>query len=48
VWRYDVPAEYVGLTNQELWDQYNVALGGAVAPPFTYTVPYINGLLAPA
>jgi hypothetical protein len=46
--RYDLPSDYVGLTNQELWDQYNVALGGAVAPPVTYTVPYINGLLAPA
>jgi hypothetical protein len=46
--RPDLPSQYVGLTNQEMWDQYNVALGGAIAPPFSYTAPNISGLLAPA
>ncbi|MCI0333176.1 MAG: hypothetical protein L0228_08135 [Planctomycetes bacterium] len=39
--------QYVGLTNQQLWDQYGVALGGAVAPAGSYTVPQIIGLIAP-
>jgi hypothetical protein len=42
-----LPDEYVGLTNQQLWDQYGVALGGAVAPVGSYTVPEITGLIAP-
>jgi len=42
-----LPTEYVGLTNQQLWDQYGVALGGAVAPAGSYTVPEITGLIAP-
>lgn len=42
-----LPAEYVGLTNQQLWDLYGVALGGAVAPVGSYTVPEIIGLIAP-
>jgi hypothetical protein len=42
-----LPSAYVGLTNQQLWDQYGVALGGAVAPLGATTVPPILGLIAP-
>ena len=42
-----LPAEYVGLTNSQLWTQYGVALGGAVAPAGSYTVSQIIGLIAP-
>jgi hypothetical protein len=44
--RAGLPDAYVGLTNQQLWDRYGVALGGAVAPPNAYTMPEIDGLLA--
>ncbi|MEX2308341.1 MAG: G8 domain-containing protein [Pirellulales bacterium] len=44
----DLPLEYVGLTNQQLWDQYGIALGGAIAPNDAYTVPEIEGLIGPA
>jgi hypothetical protein len=46
--RPDVPAAYIGLTNQQLWNQFGVALGGAIAPANTYIVPNIVGLVAPA
>jgi hypothetical protein len=45
--RPDMPAAYIGLTNQQLWDQFGVALGGAIAPSNAFTSPYINGLIAP-
>jgi hypothetical protein len=41
--RPDVPAQYVGLTNRQLWDRFGKALGGEVAPAAVYTVPYIDG-----
>jgi Ca2+-binding RTX toxin-like protein len=41
--RPDIPAAYVGLTNQQLRDWYGVALGGKVAPNNTFTVPFITG-----
>jgi hypothetical protein len=48
LWPMDgLPIAYVGLTNQQLWDQFGVALGGAVAPDGSYTVPQIEGLIAP-
>jgi Ca2+-binding RTX toxin-like protein len=43
-----VPAEYIGLTNRELWDQFGVALGGQIAPSNVYTVEGIEGLIGPA
>ncbi len=39
--------QYVGLTNQQLWNQYGVAFGGAVAPAGSYMIPQIVGLIAP-
>jgi hypothetical protein len=42
-----LPSQYVGLTNQQLWDLYGVALGGTVAPAGAYTVSQIIGLIAP-
>jgi hypothetical protein len=47
VQREDTPPGYVGLTNQQLWDQFGVAFGGAIAPGNAFTVPYIVGLIAP-
>jgi hypothetical protein len=43
-----LPLGYVGLTNQQLWDRYGVALGGVVAPSEAYTVPNITGLVGPS
>jgi hypothetical protein len=45
--RSGLPGEYVGLTNQQLWDTYGVALGGAIAPSDAYTLPEILGLIEP-
>jgi Ca2+-binding RTX toxin-like protein len=46
--RLDVPAAYVGLTNQQLWTQFGNAIGGRIAPANTFSVPYIEGgLIAP-
>ena len=44
--RPDLPTAYIGLTNQQLWDQFGVALGGAIAPPDAFTAPNIVGLIA--
>jgi hypothetical protein len=41
--RADVPAAYVGLTNQQLWDRSGKALSGQVAPSDTFSVPNIVG-----
>jgi hypothetical protein len=43
-----VPYYYVGLTNQQLWDQFGVALGGEIAPSNVYTAFNITGLIGPA
>jgi hypothetical protein len=45
--RFDIPPEYVGLSNQELWDEHGVAIGNAIAPSNSITVPNIFGLIAP-
>jgi hypothetical protein len=42
-----LPSEYVGLTNQLLFELHGVALGGAVAPIGSYTLPEIVGLIEP-
>jgi hypothetical protein len=41
--REDVPDQYIGLTNQQLWDRYGIAMGGMVAPSNTFAVPYVGG-----
>jgi hypothetical protein len=41
-----VPDEYVGLTSQELWDTYDVAIGGVLAPEEGLRVPDIDGVIA--
>jgi hypothetical protein len=43
--RPDVPAAYVGLTNQQLWDRFGKALSGQIAPSNTFLVPNIVGAL---
>jgi hypothetical protein len=43
-----VPAAYVGLTSQQLWDQFGIAVGGTVAPANAISVPGIVGLIGPA
>ncbi|HVT26379.1 MAG TPA: hypothetical protein VHE81_00030, partial [Lacipirellulaceae bacterium] len=45
--RLDAPATYVGLTNQQLWDEFGVTVGGAIAPPSAVTYPNVVGLVAP-
>ena len=42
-----VPAQYVGLTSQMLYDLYGVAVGGGLAPGSTTTDPSIHGLIGP-
>jgi hypothetical protein len=44
----NLPPEYVGLTTQELFAQYGVAVGNAIAPLDAFEVPSIVGLIAPA
>ncbi len=41
--RPDVPAQYVGLTNQQLWQFYGVALGGKVVPDQAAPLPFVTG-----
>jgi Ca2+-binding RTX toxin-like protein len=41
--RPDVPAAYVGLTNQQLWDHFGKALSGQIAPSDTFSVANIVG-----
>ena len=43
-----VPAAYVGLTSQQLWDQFRVAIGGTLAPDEAISDPSIYGLVGPA
>ena len=45
--RADLPAAYVGLTNQQLWNQFGVALGGEIAPSNYTMAPSIIGLIGP-
>ncbi len=40
-----LPDEYVGRTNQQLWDDYQIAVGGAVAPADAISDPQIRGLI---
>jgi hypothetical protein len=40
-----LPPEYVGLTNQQLFDQFGVAVGGEVAPANAFSIPGIRGLV---
>jgi hypothetical protein len=45
--RVDIPAQYVGLTNQQLMNNFGFALGGSIAPSNFLTIPSIVGLIAP-
>jgi hypothetical protein len=41
----NIPAEFLDLTEQQLWDKYGLAIGGIVAPASATTAPGIHGLL---
>lgn len=41
--RPDAPAAYIGLTNQQLWDQFGLTLGGAILPGNAFKIPTIEG-----
>ncbi len=43
-----VPAAVQDMTNQQLWDTYGLAIGGAVAPQNAVPDPLINGIVGPA
>lgn len=43
----EVPHEFVGRTNQQIWDTYQIAVGGAVAPPDAISDPQIKGFIVP-
>ena len=43
-----IPANYVGLTSQQLWDTFQIAVGGELAPTNATTEPRIEGLVGPA
>jgi hypothetical protein len=38
-----VPSGYVGLTSQQLWDQYGIAVGGELAPANAISSPLVSG-----
>jgi Ca2+-binding RTX toxin-like protein len=40
-----VPAAYIGLTAQQLWNQYGLAVGGTLAPANAISIPGLLGLL---
>jgi hypothetical protein len=42
-----VPAAYVGLTSQQLWNQFGLAVGGTLAPVGAISLPEISGLIGP-
>jgi hypothetical protein len=41
--RPDIPPHYIGLTNQQLWQWYGVALGGKVVPDDAVALPFVTG-----
>ena len=41
----NVPAEFIGKTNAQLWEQYGLAVGGAVAPAGAYSNYRVTGVL---
>jgi hypothetical protein len=41
--RPDIPSQYVGLTNQQLWQFYGVAVGGKVVPDQAVALPFVTG-----
>lgn len=43
-----VPQALRNLTNQQLWDTYGLAIGGAVAPRNATPDPLVNGIVGPA
>jgi hypothetical protein len=43
-----VPVQLIGLTNQQLWNQYGIAFAGALAPASATTATGLYGLLGPA
>ena len=43
-----LPAAYIGLTSQQLWSQFGIAIGGSLAPAEATSVPSIVGLIGPA
>lgn len=43
-----IPNQYIGLTNQQLWDQFGVAIGGEIAPADAVPVPNVVRLVAPS
>jgi G8 domain len=43
-----VPAALQNMTNQQLWNTFGIAIGGAVAPLNSVPDPLINGIVGPA
>jgi hypothetical protein len=41
-----VPSEYVGLSSQQLWDQFGVAVGGTLAPADGIRFPRFNAIIS--
>jgi hypothetical protein len=40
-----IPASYVGLTNQQLWNRFRIAVGGVLAKPAAKAAPGVFGLV---
>ncbi len=40
-----IPEEFIGKTNQQLWNEFGLAVGGAIAPQDAITDPAIRGLI---
>ena len=43
-----MPEELIGKTNAQLWEEFGLAVGGAVAPQGAFTDPTINALIGDA
>ena len=44
----NLPTAYIGLTSQQLWNQFGIAVGGTLAPASAVSVPSVVGLVGPA
>lgn len=42
-----VPLEYIGKTNQQLWQLFGVALGGSLLPPSVIILPGFHAVMTP-
>jgi hypothetical protein len=42
-----IPPQLIGMTTQQIWNSYGIAVGGSVAPPGAVPIPGTDGLAGP-